>query len=84
MICDIFDDVLEPHVAEYIQNEIRKVYWKYDYNSNKKIGIQPHWHVFCGENEEEVTENNYDYLLPIWQAAAYKLKLEEYWSTEGI
>ena len=77
MICDIFDDVLEPHVAEYIQNEIRKVYWKYDYNSNKKIGIQPHWHVFCGENEEEVIENNYDYLLPIWQAAAYKLKLEE-------
>ena len=22
MICDIFDDVLEPHIAEYIQNEI--------------------------------------------------------------
>ena len=44
MICEIYDDLLEPHVAEFIASELRKVHWKYDYNSNKNIAIQPHWH----------------------------------------
>ena len=77
MICEIFDDLLEPHVAELIDMEIKKIHWKYDYQSNRQIGFQPHWHVFCGESEEEVRERQYDYLLPIWDAAAYKLKLKE-------
>ena len=83
MICDIFDDVLEPHVAELIQNEIKKVHWKYDYNSNKAIGIQPHWHVYCGQNSDEVSKKGYDYLLPIWDAVNYKYKLEEQYSIIG-
>ena len=83
MICDILDDVLEPHVAELIQSEIKKVHWKYDYNSNKKIGIQPHWHVLCGRTEEEVTAAGYDYLLPIWQAALYKFGLKEKYGIDG-
>ena len=58
MICKIYDNLLEPHVAELIDAEIRNVYWKYDYNSNKKIGIQPHWHHLCGHDEEGVIANN--------------------------
>ena len=83
MICEIFDDLLEPHVAELIDMEIKKIHWKYDYQSNRQIGIQPHWHVFCGESEEEVRERQYDYLLPIWDAAAYKLKLKERFDIVG-
>ena len=83
MICDIFDDVLEPHVAEYIQSEINKVHWRYGYNSNRSIAIQKHWHVLCGHNKEEVIENGYDYLLPIWDAINYKLKLEEKYKIDG-
>ena len=83
MICRTYDDLLEPHVAEYIESEIRKVHWKYDYDSNKRIGIQSHWHVFCGEDEKSVTQNGYDYLLPIWESAAYKLKLEEIYKITG-
>jgi len=77
MICDIFDNVLEPHVAEYIESEVKKVSWVYDYHSNKGIGIQPHWHVYCGEDTDQVTQNGYDYLLPIWEAVNYKYQLEE-------
>ena len=55
--CEIFDDLLEPHVAEYIEDQIRKVHWKYDYPSNSRIAIQSHWHVLCGFNEEEVIQN---------------------------
>ena len=79
MICKIYDNLLEPHVAELIDAEIRNVYWKYDYNSNKKIGIQPHWHHLCGHDEEGVIANNFGYLLPIWTAAAHKLQLEKYY-----
>ena len=75
--CEIFDDLLEPHVAEYIESQIREVHWKYDYPSNKSIKIQTHWHVFCGHNEESVINNGYEYLLHIWEAAAYKLNLKE-------
>ena len=53
MICEIFDDLLEPHVAELIDMEIKKTHWKYDYHSNRTDWHQPHWHVFCGESEEE-------------------------------
>ena len=76
MICDIFDDVLEPHVAELIQSEIKKVPWHYYYSSNKKIPGY-HWHVFCGADSDQVTQNGYDYLLPIWEAVNYKYQLEE-------
>ena len=77
MICDIFDNVLEPHIAELIQSEVKKVSWFYDYHSSKSIGIQPHWHVYCGENADEVTQRGYDYLLPIWEAVNYKYQLKE-------
>ena len=36
MIIDIYDNVLEDHVAEYIHLEMKKLYWKFDYPSNKK------------------------------------------------
>ena len=75
--CEIFDDLLEPHVAEYIESQIREVHWKYDYPSNSHIAIQSHWHVLCGFNEEEVIQNGYEYILHIWEAAAYKLNLKE-------
>ena len=83
MICEIFDDLLEPHVAELIDSETRRNYWRYDYHSNKNIGIQPHWHVLCGHDEEEVRSNGYDFLLPIWEAAAYKLKLKDRFDIVG-
>ena len=81
--CEIFDNLLEPHVAEYIDAKLKEVHWKYDYNSNKKIGIQPHWHVLCGKTEEGVISNGFDFLLDIWQAAAYKLNLKKDYNIVG-
>ena len=34
MIIDVYDDVLEHHVAEYISMEMKERSWKYDYHSN--------------------------------------------------
>ena len=47
---DIYDDVLEDHIAELIFMQMNEVYWKYDYKSDK-TKINKHWHVFCGETE---------------------------------
>jgi len=45
MIIDIYDNVLEDHVAEYIHLEMKNLSWKFDYYSKPK---EPnfHWHIF--------------------------------------
>ena len=83
MIIDIYDNVLEDHVAEYIHLEMKKLYWKFDYVSNPK---QPnfHWHIFCGHNPKDVISNGYEWLLPIWDAAKIKYKFEEKYSVDDF
>ena len=34
MICDIYDNVLEDHVAQLIDMEMKEITWRYDYNSH--------------------------------------------------
>jgi Rps23 Pro-64 3,4-dihydroxylase Tpa1-like proline 4-hydroxylase len=67
----IYDDVLENHIAELIHLQMKEVYWKYDYNS-KKGGVNKHWHVLCGENENEVIQNGFSFVLPLWETAFHK------------
>ena len=66
MICDVYDNVLEPHIAELIDMEMKeKLLWHYDYNSSKD-GINKHWHILCGHQQ---LYPEYDFLLPIWETA---------------
>ena len=71
MIVDIYDNVLEDHVAEYIHMKMKNLSWKYDYSSNKnKPNL--HWHIFAGHNPEQVVKNGYEWLIPIWDATKIK------------
>jgi hypothetical protein len=73
---EVFDDILEPHVAEIIDMQLRDVSWKYNYDSVKN-GVNKHWHVFCGHNPQECYDNGYGDLIPIWNAVKkHKPKLE--------
>ena len=45
MICDIYDNVLESHVAELIDMEMKEITWQYDYKSNGREHI--HWEWSC-------------------------------------
>ena len=56
---NIFDNALEPHVAELIDMQLRDVSWKYNYDSVKN-GVNKHWHVFCGHNLDDCYDNGYD------------------------
>ena len=68
-LVDIFDNVLEPHVAELVDMEVRsKNYWHYDYESHSN-SLNKHWHILCGEDE---IAKDWDFLLPIWETAKQK------------
>ena len=75
MIVDIYDNVLEDYVAEYIHMAMENLSWKYDYHS---IRNKPnlHWHIFAGHNPEQVVKNGYEWLLPIWDVAKIKYNFE--------
>ena len=73
MIIDIYDNLLETHVAEMIDMEMKEVKWKYDYNSHKD-GINKHWHAFCGH---ETIEEPYNFINYIWDTAKQKYNFEE-------
>ena len=83
MIVDIYDNLLEDHVAEYIHMEMKNLSWKYDYPSNKtKPNL--HWHIFAGHDPEEVIKNGYDWLLPIWDTAKVKYDFETKYFVEDF
>ena len=72
-LIDIWDNVLEPHAAELVDQMMReKLLWHYDYSSNKH-GVNKHWHVLCGE---QVIFPEYDFLSPIWETAKTKYDFE--------
>ena len=57
---DVYDDVLEEHNAILIDDEIKKIAWKYDYPSEPSKPNK-HWHVLCGHNKEECDAASYDW-----------------------
>ena len=68
---DVYDNVLEDHFAEFIFLHMQDVYWKYDYHSDK-TKVNKHWHVFCGETQEQAVEDGFDWLVQLWQTIFYK------------
>ena len=76
MTVDVYDDVLESHVREFIDISIRDLSWKYEYPSNvNRPGY--HWHILAGHNPEGVVNNGFEWLQPIWDVAKYKFNFEE-------
>ena len=76
MTMDVYVDVLEDHVAEFVQLQMKDLSWKYDYYS--KIGSpNKHWHVLCGKNPKEILDDGYEWVLPIWDTAKIKYKFKE-------
>ena len=75
---DIYDDLLEPHVAELIHAQMKgkDMYWHYYYDSSKGQ-VNKHWHRLCGHHMEECRVNGWDWLLPIWDTADAKYNFKE-------
>ena len=80
MICDIYDNVLEDHVAQLIDMEMKEITWKYDYRSHKD-GVNKHWHTLCGH---EKIEPEYSFLEPIWETAKLKYNFEKKYKVQSF
>ena len=74
----IIDNLVEPHVAEIIDSEVRQLSWKYDYNS-RKGGTNKHWHIQAIHTEQEMLDRDMTWIMPIWQSAMNKVKLDLQW-----
>ena len=80
MICDVYDNVVEPHIAELIDMSMNEISWKYDYRSSNQ-GINKHWHRLCGD---EKIEPEYDFLEPIWETAKLKYDFEKKYKVQSF
>ena len=73
-VVDVYDNVLEDHVAEFIDMQMKELSWRYDYRSKAgRPGL--HWHIFCGHNPKAVVEEGYEWVQPIWDTAKFKYDL---------
>jgi hypothetical protein len=82
-VYEVYDNFLEPHVAEYIDNMVQKAQWKYGFRSNPHYGTK-HWNVKLGESREEIENSQYDYTLAIWDAAIDKYKFDEVYGVQDF
>ena len=79
----IYENVLEDHVAEYIHMEMKNLSWKYDYKSNINE-VNNHWHIIAGHNPKECADNDFEWLLPLWDAAKIKYKFEDKYGVQDF
>ena len=78
---DVYDDVLEEHNALLIDDEVKKLSWKYDYPSNKGKPNK-HWHILCGHNKEECDKSNFYWAHTIFNIFVNKFDLKSKYDVE--
>ena len=79
---DVYDDVLEEHNAILIDDEIKKIRWEYDYPSDRTKPNR-HWHVNCGHNELECTNNAYAWAHTLFEIFMKKFEFVNKYNIEG-
>ena len=83
-VIDVYDDVLEPHVNEYIENRLQNASWKFGaYSNRSKDTPNRHWTIAYGKNRQEVIDGGYDWILPIWDVAFKKYEFKKKYNMTG-
>ena len=78
---DVYDDVLEEHNAILIDDEVKKLSWKYDYPSEPSKPNK-HWHVLCGHNKEECDAASYDWADTLFDMLMYKFNFKSKYNVD--
>ena len=79
---DVYDDVLEEHNAILVDEEVKKLSWKYDYPSEPSKPNK-HWHILCGHNKEECDAASYDWADTIFNMFMDKLDFKSKYNVEN-
>lgn len=82
-VIDVYDNVLEDHVAEYVQAQMKDLSWRYEYFSLRGA-INKHWHIFCGHTPKEIVDSGYEWVLPIWDTAKIKYDFKTKYSLDDF
>jgi len=78
---DVYDNVLEEHNAILIDDEVKKLSWKYDYHSDSEKPNK-HWHVLCGHDEEECSKSGYIWAHDLFNAFINKFDFKSKYNVE--
>jgi len=79
---DIYDDVLEEHNAILVDEEVKKLAWKYDYPSEPSKPNK-HWHVLCGHNKKECDKSNFYWAHTIFNMFMNKLDFKSKYNVDN-
>ena len=79
---DVYDNVLEEHNAILIDDETKKLAWKYDYPSQPSKPNR-HWHVLCGHSKEECTKAGYSWVHDLFDMFMHKFDFKKKYSIDG-
>ena len=79
---DVYDNVLEDHNAILIDDEVKKLSWKYDYPSEPSKPNK-HWHVLCGHNKEECDAASYDWAHSLFGLFVNKFDFKSKYDVEN-
>ena len=79
---DIYDDVLEEHNAILVDDEVKKLSWKYDYPSEPSKPNK-HWHVLCGHNKKECDKSNFYWAHTIFNMFMDKLDFKSKYNVDN-
>ena len=77
MTIEIFDDVFAEHDAQIIHDMITNdnFLWHYYHKSENGTDVY-HWHRLAGHNEKELIENDFDWVMPMWNHILFKYELD--------
>ena len=79
---DVYDNVLEEGSAIVINNEVKKICWRYDYSSDKGKPNK-HWHIICGHNKEECESGGYHWAHTLFEILMNKFDFVKKYNIEG-
>ena len=79
---DVFDNVLEEHNAILIDDEVKKMTWRYNYHSDKRKPNKM-WNVLCGHDEEECGKLGYLWAHDLFQTFTNKLDFVKKYKIDG-
>ena len=80
MICDVYDNILEPHAAQLIDAKMKELTWSYDYHSDFRCKNK-HWHRECGRGQ---IEPEYSFLESIWETAQQKHDFRQKYNIDSL
>jgi len=74
----VYDNVMSDHDSQMISDIMSdtEFRWQY-YHKSDPDQLVYHWHRLAGRTKKEITDNGFEWLLPMWDHFMYKYKFKD-------